>query len=162
MAWRAVSPDLTEEARLPDEEGAPSFTVGFWPPRESERFGALLVKLRKPADGLDPVKDYEAYAREIGLTFDVYRDMAKFGVRGWSGLDLPPAKTETVKIYGVDHVVLSDESLHWLGVQRLLGVVALRAFAFNVLSEAQKKTSNSPSDSPSSTSHTDAETATPK
>ena len=141
--WLAVHPDMTADARVPDEEGAPTFSIGFWPPRESERLGVLLTRLRKPRADADP-DDLDALVKESGLSLDAFRDMARYGVRGWTGFGSVVSSVEEVEIDGRKHKRLTADAVNALYVNRLLIPVALKAMAFNVLSEAEKKTSGSP------------------
>lgn len=169
MAFKAVHPDNTDTVRLPDgadEADQAEFTVGFWPPREAERFHAMLDEMRKPSQELNPVTEQDDYLKAIGLNYEVACDMVRFGVRGWSGLEDADGKAiapdvGSVTIDGRVHPILGDGSIHMLYVNRLVAVLAMRCWVFNALTPAQKKTLMSPSDSLSSTTPTDAESAIP-
>lgn len=165
MAWAAAHPSAFETLRIPDDEGAPSFDIGFWPPREAERLAVLMSKMRKPARDIDNITDNAELIALCGLSFEVFRDMVRFGCRGWTGFktakgETIPSETEQVEIDGRKHTVLTNECLHILGVNKLTVAVGGKCMAFNMLSEAQKKTSAWRSDSPSSQSPTDAADAT--
>ena len=168
MAWTAVHPDSTTKVRLP--EGAPEdeqaiFEVGFWPPRESERFKVLLDKIQKPLEDLDPITDQDKYLAAIGLGYERARDMVAFGVRGWDGITYQDGRPlapglERVTIDGREHKKLCDDSLHLLYVNNLLGVLSLKCFLYNILDEEQKKTSGLRLPSSSLTASTDASSVT--
>ena len=136
-----------------------AFVFGFWPPREDLRLRALLPisSISKPA--ADPVADQDGYIKQAGLDWDVLREAVRWGVRGWSGAGVE-AKTEKVTIDGREHVALSMESIEALYHGKLLASVALRSVVFILLTDDQKKTSGSPSNSTSSQSATPATAVT--
>lgn len=143
MAWIATHPDNTKDVRVPDEEGAPVFTVGYFPPAVSERIGAKWQKARKPDKTLDQIEDMDEVVRQVALDYAVIREMARYGVRGWKVEEggIGP-KLDTERIDGRDHPVLSDESVEVLYRNKLLLAVAMEAMAFNVLPEEKKSTSS--------------------
>lgn len=141
MAWLAVHPSNTSKVRVPDEDGAPTFEVGFWPPRVSERLKVWWQKLRSPGKELDPVADFEELLERTGLHFDAASEMVKYSVRSWEGFGDVKCSTLVEKIDGMDHVVLSPESMFALHANQLTVALSLKALLFNVMSEDQKKTS---------------------
>lgn len=163
MAWKAVHPDLTEKVRLPAD--GPEFELQFWPPLEAERINALTSNLRKPSrkdeKEIDAFENPDELVKRAGYSYELIRDMARYGVRSWSGFGDIPCATETVEIDGKKHVRLTAESLAVLHANKLLVAVALKAQLMNILSEDQKKTSGWLSSSDSSTSPTDAADVTP-
>lgn len=151
MTWRAVHPSLTKEVRVPeDDPSAPTFTVGFWPPLESEKAKLYVSKLRRLQPG--PSETTEELLHRAQVDLHAFRDMVRFGVRGWSGLGDLSCMTETVEIDGRRHVALTQESIDVLYHSSLLLPVALACWQFNSLTETEKKTSDSRSSSPVSTS----------
>src|SRR3990167_6474696 len=117
MSWLAVHPDQTAKVRVHDDTEAPEFEVGFFPPRESERISVIAQGLHKPVD-LDPIANQEEFAKLSGLEFTFWREVAKWGVRGWSGAE-QPASVGTEKIDGREHKALSPESIEVLYVNGL-------------------------------------------
>lgn len=145
MAWRAVHPALTEERRVPAEDPeAPTFTLGFWPPLEAEKAKIYISKVRRQNTGGTLPEELH---RRAAIDLEAFWAMTRFGVRSWSGLGELPCKTEKVTLDGREHVVLTDESLQILYHSGLLLPVALECWRFNSLTEEEKKTSNSPSNS---------------
>lgn len=158
MAWKAVHPDLTEE--VTPIEGGPSFTVGFWPPREAERLNVLLSDLKQPGE-ISPHDDYDAYIKSIGLTLEAVWDMAKYGVRGWSGFgDFAPA-FEEIESGRFKHKALADASVRLLYVNKLLIAVATKCWLFNSLTEEQRGKSDWRSGSSTTSPSTNAAGAAP-
>ena len=166
MAWVAVHPDNTTEVQVPEGKG-PWFTVGFWPPREAERFNMMLEKIQKPLEELDPVRDQDEYMKAVGLNYDTFRNMVAYGVRDWrdmvdvEGEPFLPHFEEAVEIDGRPHKALSDASIDDLYVNRLLVAVALKCWLFNTLTQEEKKTSGLQLQSSSSTLPTSAPSVTP-
>lgn len=153
MAWVAVHPDLTQEVQVPEEEGAPLFTVGFWPPREAERFKMTWADMQRTE--LDPVDQQDAYLKAVNINYEVARDMVRFGVRGWSGMRGADGKEMAPEFDAEGR--LSEASLDLLYVNNLLAALSIKAFLFNVLSEDEKKKASLQSGSVTSSSDTDAE-----
>lgn len=158
MTWLAASDDSTGEQRIPDTEGAPTFTLGFWPPRYENRFSSrVAAAMKTEADMTDESLD-KSYALSC--------DMARYCVRGWTGIVGPDGKEispkfREEKIDGEKFKVLDDASLKVLSRARLLGAVAKKSYFFNILSEEEKKTFGLRWPSRTSTSGTVAATATP-
>lgn len=173
--WFLTNPDHTEESRLPDEDGAPTFVVGFFPPQQDVAIRARLPVLSKPDEAIDPVKDQDEFIRHSGMQLEAYREAARWGCRGWRGAPAGfEAKTETIRLGGRDHTALTYASVDLLYANGLLGLVAMRAIAFNILSaeqqEALKKSSletsptlptGAPSVSPGSTNPTSPSGSSP-
>src|SRR5688500_12128733 len=109
MTWRAVHPSLTKELRVPeDDPDAPTFTIGFWPPLEAEKAKLYISKLRRQqADQGDSAEDLLRRAR---VDLHAFRDMARFGVRNWTGLAELAPSIEQIEIDGRQHVALTEES----------------------------------------------------
>lgn len=157
MAWRAVHPSITEPRRIPsDDPTGPVFTLGFWPPLEAEKAKIYVSKVRRASGGTD-IAELVDRAR---VDLDAFWSMARFGVRGWSGLGDLVSATERVSIDGREHVALSDDSMQVLYHSGLLLPVALECWRYNSLTDEEKKTSNSPSRSITWTSDTPATDAT--
>lgn len=159
MTWRAVHPSLTEERRVPqDDADAPIFTLGFWPPIEAEKAKIYISKVRRMNSS--PASEADELSRRASADLEAFWAMARFGVRGWSGLGGLSCLTESVRIDAREHVALTDESLQILYHNGLLLPVALECWKFNNLTEEEKKTSNSPSNSGPSMTNTAAPSAT--
>lgn len=129
MALRFIDPDATTAVEV---EGV-TFTIGYWPPRESQKIGAGLAALRKHEDG-----NTEA-AREAAL--DVHRRMVEYGVRSWSGWDGVPGEVETERIHGRDHARVPSRILSALYLNNAIWPIGLACLKWNNLSEVEKKTS---------------------
>ena len=138
MAWKAVHPGLTEKLRIPDEDGAPTFELGFWPPLEAEKMKVVRERINRSAANVDPVKDFDRMLAESGIGLESYRSMCRLGVRGWTGFGDFEPQTEEVVVDGRRHVALKDDSLHLLYVNHLLVAVGLKCFLFNILTEDAK------------------------
>lgn len=151
--------------RLPEPDKA-EFVVGFWPPREAERFQLLLDEMQRPPKQVDIIEDQDEWARRAGLSIDRIWAMVAYGVRDWDGIELhgQPFRPEfeSVEIHGRTHQRLTDACVHVLWATRLLNVLALKCMQFNSLSDVEKKTFGSPSHSSSSKSSIDARSATPR
>lgn len=162
--WLGIDPDLTKDVRVPEEDGAPTFTIGFWPPLVAERLNLAMVRIRKiqgdDEEEIDLVKDFDKALQRSGVSIEAYQDMCRYGVRGWTG-GVIEAELETEKIAGREHQVLSHRSVEVLYKGGLLLAVGLEAMRMNVLGETEKKRSDSPSSSATSTSPTPAPSATP-
>ena len=141
MSWSAVHPDMTTEVRIPDEDGAPVFTLGFWPPLVAERLGALIAFVRKPRD-LDPIADLPAFVKASGLELAAFQDMVRYGVRGWTGWGDLKAVLVPETFDGREHKRLTEDGVVALHANKLLVAVALKAMLFNILTEEEKKTSD--------------------
>lgn len=163
MAWTAVHPQNTTTERVPDVEGAPTFTFGFWPPLEAERFHTIIRRNAGKQD--DGAVGSEEFERAIANQHEHTNRMVAFGVRGWSGFLVDgvevPCSTEEVEVDGVKVVRLTKTSLDFLYANKLRGELALKCYLFNTLSEDQKKTSGLRLNSASSTTLTDAPSAPP-
>lgn len=156
MTWRAVHPSLTQEVRVPDDDpSAPTFTIGFWPPLEAEKAKLYVSSLRR-TQALGDAESGEVILRKARVDLHAFRDMARFGIRGWSGLGDLACATEKIEIDGRLSIALTEESCDILYHGGLLLPVALACWRFNNLTEAEKKTSRSPSNSPFSMSGTPA------
>ena len=152
MTWRAVHPSLTEDRRVPtDDPTAPTFTLGFWPPIEAERAKIYVSRARR-ARPIDELEDAGEIVKRATTDLEAFRTMARFGVRGWSGLGALACSTVVVTTEGREQVVLSEEALDTLYHSGLLLAVALECWTFNNVTEAEKKTSSSPSNSSTSKS----------
>lgn len=150
MTWRAVHPSLTQDIRVPeDDPNAPTFTIGFWPPLEAEKAKLYVSKLRKQQSGESP-ESAEDLLRRARIDLQAFRDMARFGIRSWHGLGELAAAVEYVEIDGRPHAALTQESCDILYHSGLLLPAALACWKFNNLTEEEKKTSRSPSSSPTS------------
>ena len=136
MAWKAVHPSLTEEVRIPED--GPTFTIGFWPPREAERLRVVWARLKKPDEELDPIKDFDRLVEKGNVGLDLYRAMCRWGVRGWTGFGDVSCSTEEIEIDGRKHPSLTPEGLDAMYVNQLLVAVGLRCMAFNFLTEDQR------------------------
>lgn len=159
--WIAAHPSNTMKVRCPDVEGAPTFELGFWPPRVSERVNTALAAIRKAQsdeDFLDPGSP--EFGKITDLNFDITVEMLRWGVRGWEGADLTPAVVSVEKVDGIDHPRLSLESAHVLSVNGVHNDLAQKAWLFNILTEQQKKTFGLRLPSVTSRSLTDVPSAT--
>lgn len=137
--FRFVDPDNTRETRIPDEDGAPTFTLGFWPPRESDRLQVAIARMSKMGDA-DPVADMNEAVKRSGIALDTFMDMVRYGCRGWSGIAFQSGTVE-VEIHGRKHKALDQRSLDALYANRLLVAVALECMRFNALTDEEKKRS---------------------
>ena len=142
MSWLAIDPEGTEKRRIPDEDGL-LVELGYWPPRIEVRLRPRLAGLSIYRDGaaLDPrlPADMEALVALNEIDLEVYREAARWSVRGWEGE--PAAVVEPTVVDGRTHQKLSDASLDRLFRNRLLFAVAQYAIAFNVLTEEKKRQS---------------------
>src|SRR5689334_17633907 len=108
MTWRAVHPSITEERKIPaDDPSAPTFTLGFWPPLEAEKTKLYVGALRNSTDA---PADPELAAKKANQDLQAFWAMARFGVRGWSGIGSLLCSTEKVQVDGREHVVLTDDA----------------------------------------------------
>lgn len=147
MSWQAVHPDTTEW--ITPFQGAPEFEIGFWPPREAERFGLLSNKLHEAKEHVgkfENLHDQDAFARAIGLDLELTWDMVRWGVRDWRGIVDPDGEEirpefDTVEVDGRQHKRLSEESVRMLYHSRLVGALFTKVWLWNVLTPAEKKTS---------------------
>lgn len=129
MALRFIDPDTTGEV----EVAGVKFTVGFWPPRESERFAGQIEQLRKAADPASP--------EAMMLALDVHRGMVQYGVRGWTGWEgAPEAVIAEETIHGRKHKKLDDRLLDGLSLNGALEALALECLRWNNLTTQEKKT----------------------
>lgn len=161
MPWRAVHPAMTEERSIPaDDADAPTFTLGFWPPLEAEKAKLYVSAVRRRKDDDEEELSPEDAAKRASADLRAFWNMARFGVRGWVGLGEIACETETVQVDGRAHVALTDASCEALYHAGLLLPVALECWKYNNLTDEEKKTSSSPSISPSSTTPTPASAAT--
>jgi hypothetical protein len=151
MTWKAKHPDNTEDVRVPED--GPTFTIGFWPPLLADKVKRNAREWMKQGDA--PISDEEGERR-----FLLTRDMVRFGVRGWKGLE-PAAAFESIEYGGRRHSALTEASIDLLYANKLFDAVALAAWGVNSLSEDAKKKSDSPSPSQPSTLHTAAPSASP-
>ncbi len=78
MTWLAIQPTRTVTVRVPDEEGAPTFTLGLWPPYVAEIIGA---RFRQEADRISKGDVIDPTAGISTLEAAV-----AFSLRGWEGL----------------------------------------------------------------------------
>lgn len=134
---RYVDPDATTTA----EVGGVTFTIGFWPPREAERIGALVRRSRKL--GEDSAEGYDS-------AFEANRIAVQFGVRGWAKWEGGPDAAKELgseTIHGRAHPRLSDKATDAL--YHVPGgafwSLAVAAFRWNSLQDEEKKRSDSPS-----------------
>ena len=133
---RFVDPDLTTTTEI---RGV-TFTAGFWPPRESARFGAEIEALRRMED-----KTSDEY-RERAL--DLYRGMVGYGIRGWSGWEGAPAPVLVEEeIGGRKHRRLDARMLDGVSLSGVLEELALACLRHNNLTPEESK-SDPPSGSP--------------
>lgn len=163
MAWKAVHPDLTEDVRIPDEEGAPTFTLGFWPPREAVRLSVLAkawIQRQQRTQALDPEKDQEELLRCSEEDRKLFTEASRWSVRGWSGLEIPCATTQET-IEGRQHAALAPAALAVLFHSHVIRDVGLAAINYNVLSGETRGKSERRSGSSSTSPDTSAAGAAP-
>ena len=145
---RYVDPDGTTTAEI---EGV-SFTVGFWPPRESERIARDIAVLQAAED-----KDSDAWKDRSAV---LCRRMVQYGVRGWAGWEgAPEAVFEDEEIHGRKHKRLDPRLLDGVALSGALQALALACLGWNNLQESEKKTSGEPSGSGTTSQRTDARPA---
>lgn len=135
---RFVDPDNTHSARIPDADGAPTFTLGFFPPREAERLGVVIAKIKKIGD-VDPIADIDKAIESSGLSLDVYMTVVRYGVRGWSWPGGKSPEMGVEKIGKHEYPVLEQKSVDALYRSKLLFLVSLACLKFNTLQEEEKK-----------------------
>ena len=128
MALRFIDPDNTTTCEV---DGV-SFSIGFWPPRESEKIGAGIAAMKKlPPDSEE--------ARAAAL--DLHQRMVRYGVRGWSGWEGVESKPETERIHGHEHPIVSEKVVRALYLNNAIWPLGLACLRWNNLSEEEKKTS---------------------
>lgn len=162
MTWLAVHPSNTETVTLPaDTPGAPTFVIGYWPPRIAERIHAEMARLRKhDKDDQDLTVTPAQFLATVESRYELTRLMVIYGVRGWEGLT-PTAETIELDLDGRKHPCLTQDGLVLLHANKLVGELALACLRFNVLTAAEKKTLSSPSVSAGFPSGTSAASASP-
>ena len=127
MALRFIDPDATTTVEI---DGV-TFTIGYWPPREAEKIGALIVEAQRHADKTsEPAR---------AASFEVHRRMVEYGVRAFPGA--PPDAFGKESIHGREHVRVSEKVLHQLYMNNALWPLGLACLKWNNLSEEEKKTS---------------------
>lgn len=132
--FRFIDPDTTTTTTI----AGVTFTVGFWPPRESERIAAGIAAIRNIAE------QESAQAREGRL--EVYRRMVQYGVRGWEGWEGAPAPNlEDEEIHGRKHKRLAARLLDGVSLSGALEALALACLQHNNLQKEESK-SPTPSD----------------
>lgn len=152
MALRFTDPSATK----PVEVDGATFTVGFWPPRESARLAALVTALRKIED------QSSAQAREINL--ELHRKAVEYGIREWSGWDGAPdpkAAIESEEINGRKYPKVSALVLDSLCISGLVWDLGAACAEWNNLTPEEKKRSDAPSDSGTPSQGTSATPASP-
>lgn len=148
MALRFIDPSSTRSVEI----AGVSFTIGFWPPRESERIAAGIKAVKAHQDHPDSQE-----ARDLAL--EVHRRCVRYGVRGWEKWEGGPdasAAIETEEIYGVKHQVLSEPIVHALYINDAIWPLAMACIRWNNLDDEEKKRSDAPSESQDKTPDTHA------
>src|SRR5690242_86586 len=116
--WLAVNPTATTKKPVP-EEGGLEIEFGFWPP-------LIDVQIR-PRIGTLSLFDKSA-AREVD--YEVYREAARWSVRGWAG-EGPAPVFEERELDERTFKVLSEESVEVLYRNGLLFAAGQEAIVFN-------------------------------
>ena len=127
MALRFVDPDSTTTTEV---DGV-VFTIGFWPPRESERIEALRSALRRCDD--------KASEEARGIGIEVHLLMVEYGVRAFT--DQPEGAVGKETIRGIEYSRVSGKTLRQLYLNDAIWPLGLACLRWNELSEAEKKTS---------------------
>lgn len=127
---------------------------GVEPPGSSAEELEAEIRAVNPKLSTDDVAARVKHIREAALhqmdpplaekTAECNREFVRWGVRGWTIEGLPEPQTERVDYQNRKYTVLTQASLDMLECARLLPMFALRVWLYWTLTEAEKKSSMTP------------------
>lgn len=129
------SPLLPDLSATKDVEVAPglTFRIGYIKPAKLTALRVRLARLPKAADE----NDEKAKLDLVEPLFDVYRDLCRWGLRGWNLTD--PWPTEKEEVRGREVQVAAEAVVEAIEERGWLQDLASAILEFNTLQDDSKK-----------------------